>query len=94
MGLQALKESCFLTGSLLLEQREKLGRNFMSSTTAFALRVRGQPSALASERERREAEPHKGFQCERPGGSRFPAFPFSLEEEGEKPVLFAADCLF
>lgn len=34
---RALKEACSLAGSLLLERREKLGGNGMSSRTALAL---------------------------------------------------------
>lgn len=37
---KALKDDCFLTGSLLPEQREKFGHNFISSRSAVAEAVR------------------------------------------------------
>lgn len=36
LGWKALKDYCFLAGSLLLEQKEKFGRNFTSRRTAVS----------------------------------------------------------
>lgn len=58
---KALKDYCFLTGSLLLEQREKFGRSFISSRTASA--VWGHEADLAPWWSG-GGKPYTGFGCE------------------------------
>lgn len=93
LGWNALKDYCFLTGSLLLEQREKFGHNFMSSRTAFAVWIH--EADLAPRADGRGLHLTQGFGVNTPGGSRVPSLsPFFVEEGGEKSIVFAADYLF
>lgn len=93
LGWNALKDYRFLTGSLLLEQREKFGHNFMSSRTAFAVWIH--EADLAPRADGRGLHLTQGFGVNTPGGSRVPSLsPFFVEEGGEKSVVFAADYSF
>lgn len=65
---KALQEYYFLTGSLLLEQREKFGCNFISSRTSVAIWVH--EADLAPWGAVGGSKPYRGFWCECLGGWR------------------------
>lgn len=75
LGWKALKDCCFLTGSLLLEQREKFGCNFTSSRTAVAESTRQPwPAPWVKWGDRGLT---KGFSVHATGSWRFPTpFPY------------------
>lgn len=75
---EALKDCCFLRGSLLPEQRGKLGHNFMSHRTTVLSEHRKWTWLL---RWSRGSKLYKGFEGNASGGSHPPATLLRRKEE-------------